>query len=213
MTKDYYQILGVPRNASDEEIIAGAKDEEEKSERILDFCQNQILFAYGDWNEKASKVIEKGEGMCSGKNNLSAAMHRLAGIPARHKKAILEMESELWKLISNQDPSLAEVFARLPTKRDHIIHEIYLNGRWELKDVTRDKDLEEGMKFYRIPLERDLTEVETIEDFDQWATNRQSPDRLSINQNRAEILEKINNAIEKIREIGRRRKGGKVKDG
>jgi transglutaminase-like putative cysteine protease len=38
-----------------EEIISGAKTDREKTERILDYCQNKILFAYGNWNEKASE--------------------------------------------------------------------------------------------------------------------------------------------------------------
>jgi len=183
------------------EIISEAKTDGEKTEKILEFCQNQILFAYGNWNEKASEVLERGKGMCSGKNNLAVAMLRAAGIPARHKKVILERESELWKFVSERDTLLAKVCSTLPQRRDHIVLEIYLDGNWELKDVTRDGLLAEGMKIYGIPLERDLSETETIEDFDQWAINRQK--RVNIKQNREEILKRINHFVEIIREKGK----------
>lgn len=184
-----------------EEITSGAETDREKAERIFDFCQNKILFAYGNWNEKASEVLGKGKGMCSGKNNLAVALLRAAKIPARHKRAILERESEMWKFVSERDGFLAEVLSALPQRRDHIVCEVFLDGKWELRDVTRDRKLEEGMRIHNIPLEGDLTEVETIEDFDQWASDRQK--RVKLSRNREEILRRINQFVEMIREGGK----------
>lgn len=182
------------------EIISGARTDREKAERILEFCQNEILFAYGNWNEKASEVLKIGKGMCSGKNNLAVAMLRAAGIPAKHKRAILEIESEMWKFVSERDSFLARILSTLPQRRDHIVLEVFLDGNWELKDVTRDRDLEKGMKICGIPLERNLTELEDI-DFDQWARDRQGG--VNISQNREEILKRINNFVEMIRKAGK----------
>lgn len=53
-------------------------------------------------------------------------MLRAAGILARHKRAILEGESEMWKFASERDRFLAEVFSTLPQRRDHILCEIFL---------------------------------------------------------------------------------------
>lgn len=180
-----------------EEITSGAETDREKAERIFDFCQNKILFAYGNWNEKASEILRKGKGMCSGKSNLAVALLRAVKIPARHKGAILEGQSEMWKFISGRDNFLAEVLSSLPRRRDHIVCEVFLDGKWEIRDVTRDRKLEEGMKFHGISLEEDLAEVETIEDFDRWAAERQK--RASLSQNREEILRRINQFVEMIR--------------
>ena len=182
-----------------EKIISGAKTDREKAERILDFCQNEILFIYDDWGVPASVVLERRKGMCSGKNNLAVAMLRAAGIPARHKLAILEIESEMWKFASERDSFLAKVLSTLPQTRDHIVIEVFLDGNWELKDVTRDRDLEKGMENLGIPLERDLIleELETIEDFDGWANQRQK--RITIAENREKILKRINHFVESMR--------------
>ena len=180
-----------------EEIISKAKTEREKAERILDFCQNEILFAYGNWNEKASEVLEKGRGMCSGKNNLAVAMLRAAQIPARYKRGVLVGESKMWKFASEKDSFLAEIFSTLPRRRDHIVCEVLLNGEWEIRDVTTDRRLKEGTKIFGIPLESDLVEIETLEDFDRWAEERQK--RIEIKQDREGILRKINHFVELIR--------------
>ena len=130
-------------------------------------------------------------------------MHRCVGIPARHKRVILEKESELWKFASGRDSFLAEIVSRLPSQRDHIVLEVFVEEKWSLRDVTRDRDLEEGMGIYGIPLERegDFTRIETIEDFDQWVSQRQR--QVSLSENRDRVLSRINRFVELIREAGR----------
>lgn len=183
-----------------EEVILGAKTNREKAEKILEFCQNEIIFAYTNWDEKASEVLAKRRGMCAGKSNLAVALLRSVGIPARHKRMVINfslLESELWKFVLEKDSFLAKVFAASAFQKDHIVLEVYLDGRWELKDISFDYALKEGMKMYGILFEKEkinLQNLKDIEDFDQWARERQG------GKNRDEILKKMNIFLDLIRQ-------------
>ncbi|MFH1382777.1 MAG: transglutaminase domain-containing protein [Chloroflexota bacterium] len=183
-------------------IVAGAKSQREKSNRILEFWKNEIVFTYDNWDVPASAALSKGSGMCAAKNAGSVAMHRYAGIPARLKVLGFDAESKLWEYAARWDPWLAGKTKTLGKRRDHVIHEIYLDGRWEQHDVTRDNTLEAGMKIYGMPSEADFVPEDLkMADFDRWAVARQKKAHIPPSE-RAEFHRRINNIVRIIRETG-----------
>lgn len=185
-----------------EEITSGAKNNREKSSRILDFWKNGVKFEYGDWDVSASEALERGRAMCAAKNIGSVAMHRYLGIPARPQLLRFDSESKLWEYAARWDLWLAEKTRLLGRRRDHVVHEVYLAGRWERHDTTRDSALEAGMRVYGIPLESDIVPEEVqVSDFDKWAFERQEKVHIRANE-RAEFHQRINSLVQIIRETG-----------
>ncbi|MDI6806630.1 MAG: transglutaminase domain-containing protein [Candidatus Aenigmarchaeota archaeon] len=185
-----------------EEIILGVKDDRGKSRRFLEYCKNDIDFFYGNWDEEMLEVLENGRGMCSGKTITVVGMHRCVGIPARPMLAELPAENRFWELVSKWNPRLAPIIAKLPPTRHHVVLEIYLDGKWELHDTTREPPLEAGMKIYGIPTERDLSQVKITEisDYDEWIEQRQTGRK--VKEGREEFLKGTNNVLQIIRETG-----------
>ncbi len=69
-----------------QEIVAGNRDHDEMFNGIFSFVK-EMPYGLEDWDLRASDVLRKGWGMCSGKTNLLVAMLRSAGIPARYQSS------------------------------------------------------------------------------------------------------------------------------
>jgi transglutaminase-like putative cysteine protease len=67
-----------------QELIAGSRNRGEVFNSIFAFVK-EMPYGLEDWDLKASDILRKGWGMCSGKTNLLVAMLRSAGIPARYR--------------------------------------------------------------------------------------------------------------------------------
>lgn len=185
----------------------------EKSERIIQFVRDQILYCLDEWDTKPLDVLKKGRGMCAGKALLAGELHRAVGIPARFKVIKILGEEGLFDFVrsqieENEIPDLTieekkiiiQAILSLPPGRDHIVLQVLLDGEWVDFDVARDPDLDNGMKALGIWKERKiLAEERIVESLDHWLKERMR--RRAVLQARALFFRVINQQIEKIRSI------------
>jgi hypothetical protein len=171
---------------------------------LFKFVKN-LTFKYDDWDIKASDILIRGYGMCSGKVNLFVALMRSIGIPSRYMVMRCRGELELWDWMTRRSNELARIVGDIPAIGHHVIAEVYLDS-WKMYDVARDPALEQGLVYLDIPIEFqprvDVNGIDimTLSNLDTWASERQ--ESVHFNENRQEILGLINKELEKIRSDG-----------
>jgi transglutaminase-like putative cysteine protease len=186
-------------------LISGARNRREKFERIFAFVK-ELPYGLEDWDLKASQVLKKGWGMCSGKTNLLVAMLRSSGIPARYRIYQIKADTLLWKN-AGKDSAQAERMNELGELRDHVDCEVWLE-RWVACDPGRDSAMEKGLLKLGGSLERQkVTDKQgkvrylRLAVFDQWVKDRQA--RRTFRADREDVFTKVNQGFEKLRELGR----------
>jgi transglutaminase-like putative cysteine protease len=187
------------------ELIAGSRNRGEMFNAIFDFVK-EMPYGLEDWDLKASDIIKKGWGMCSGKTNLLVAMLRSAGIPARYRVYRIKADSKLWDKLG-QGNTGAERMKELGEERDHVDCEVWL-GKWIDCDPGRDTAMERGIVRLGGTLERRVVSdgrgrarYLRLASYDQWAKERQA--RRALRSDRVDIFAEANLGIEKIRQFGR----------
>lgn len=85
-----------------EELVRGARSQQEMFERIVNYVRDEIAYALDEWDVKPSEVLRKGRGMCAGKALLAADMHRAVGIPVRFKVIKILGEGGLFDFIKRE---------------------------------------------------------------------------------------------------------------
>jgi hypothetical protein len=188
-----------------QEIIAGSMGRGEMFNSIFGFVK-EMPYGLEDWDLKASDVLRKGWGMCSGKTNLLVAMLRSAGIPARYRVYKIKADSRLWDKLgkgSNNTGRLNE----LGEERDHVDCEVWL-GKWRDCDPGRDSAMERGIVRLGGTLQRQVVadsrgrpQYLRLDSLDQWAKQRQA--RRAFRADRVDVFSEVNRGIEKLRELGR----------
>jgi transglutaminase-like putative cysteine protease len=186
-------------------LIKGARNRQEKFQRIFAFVK-ELPYGLEDWDLKASQVLKKGWGMCSGKTNLLVAMLRSSGIPARYRIYQIKADSLLWKQAGGNSAH-AERMNELGQLRDHVDCEVWL-GKWIAHDPGRDSAMEKGLLKLGGTLERQmLTDNKgrvrylRLAVFDQWVKQRQ--DRRKFRADREDVFTVVNQGFERLRELGR----------
>jgi hypothetical protein len=186
------------------ELTAGCKTRRSRYERIFAYVK-ELPYGFEDWDLKASDILKKGWGMCSGKTNLLVAMLRSSGISARYRVYRIKADSVLWNRMgrSNNLPARLE---ELGDERDHLDCEVWL-GRWEVGDPGRDSAMEKGILKLGGDLKRQVvTDEKGREKFlrlaviDQWARQRQS--RRAFRSDRADVFSDINRKLDQLRKFG-----------
>ena len=187
------------------ELTAGCRNRVERFDRIFAFVR-ELPYGLEDWDLKASDILSKGWGMCSGKTNLLVALLRSAGIPARYRVYRIKADSQLWDKLGKGSKS-KERMRELGQERDHVDCEAWL-GRWMDCDPGRDTDMEKGIVRLGGKLERQVMcdskgrgRYLRLANFDQWARDRQA--RRAFRSDRVDVFAEVNKGIEKIRQLGR----------
>ena len=118
-------------------VIAGAKTDVEKAEKIYYFVRDEIKFGWIYPQEiPVDEVLKNKKGVCMQKANLLVAMAREAGLKARfhfmyvHKTALEDFVPEF-------------AYKRWVDPFVHTFPEVYLNSKWVSLEVTFDKELHE----------------------------------------------------------------------
>jgi transglutaminase-like putative cysteine protease len=186
-------------------LIRGARDRQEKFQRIFAFVK-ELPYGLEDWDLKASQILKKGWGMCSGKTNLLVAMLRSAGIPARYRIYQIKVDDLLLKQADGSN-SHVEKMKELGQLRDHVDCEVWL-GKWMDCDPGRDSAMEKGLLKLGGSLERQkVTDCQgkvrylRLAVFDQWVRERQT--RRKFRSDREGAFTVMNQGFEKLRELGR----------
>ncbi|MBU1871808.1 MAG: transglutaminase family protein, partial [Candidatus Omnitrophica bacterium] len=177
------------------ELTRGIEDQVIKSLIINDFVQNEIDFIRDGWDVLASEVLEKKEGWHTGKANLSVALHRAIGIPARFNiKRVKRERADITDYIAGK-LSLSRLKS-LVSYFDYTFVEVYLNGEWIEFDITKDEALLKGMKILDISLEANIVSEQVYASLDNWVNVTQKG---SLHY---PLIRKINQQIDKIRQMG-----------
>lgn len=119
-------------------ITAGIANDYDKAVAIHDWVCNNI---YYDWDSYLSKnytgidtsalgTLHSKRSVCDGYSNLTAALLRAAGVPAKKISGFaLGVSSDYWP--ENYDPN---------KDTNHAWNEFWANGRWVILDTTWDSD-------------------------------------------------------------------------
>jgi len=186
------------------ELTRGCRNRRERFESIFAFVK-ELPYGFEDWDLKASDVLKKGWGMCSGKTNLLVAMLRSVGIPARYRVYRIMADNTLWGRLGNSgvQPGRLE---ELGEERDHVDCEVWL-GKWIACDPGRDSAMEKGILKLGGTLERHVATDDKgraiylhLAVFDRWARQRQL--RRAFRSGRADIFAAINRRLDQLRELG-----------
>ena len=188
-----------------QELVAGSRNGAEKFKSIFGFVK-ELPYGLEDWDLKASDILKKGWGMCSGKTNLLVAMLRSAGIPARYRIYRIKADSKLWDKLG-KDSKSTERMNELGEERDHVDCEVWL-GKWVDCDPGRDSAMERGIARLGGTLQRQVVTDSRgrvrylrLASFDQWAKERQA--RRAFRSERLNVFSEVNLGIEKLRQLGR----------
>jgi transglutaminase-like putative cysteine protease len=187
------------------ELIRGASNRQEKFQRIFAFVK-ELPYGLEDWDLKASQILKKGWGMCSGKTNLLVAMLRSVGIPARYRIYQIKADNLLLKQAGSDDSNVQKM-KDLGQLRDHVDCEVWL-GKWMDYDPGRDSAMEKGLLKLGGSLERQKVTGSDgkvrylkLAVFDQWVKERQA--RRKFRSDREDVFTVVNQGFEKLRELGR----------
>lgn len=187
------------------ELARDARNRQEKFRSIFAFVK-ELPYGLEDWDLRASLVLKKGWGMCSGKTNLLIAMLRSIGIPARYRIYQIKADPLLWKQ-AGTDKTHMERMQELGQLRDHVDCEVWL-GKWMDCDPGRDSAMERGLLKLGGSLERQKLidrhgriKYLRIAVFDQWAKDRQA--RRKFRSDREDVFAVANRGFEKLRDLGR----------
>lgn len=186
-------------------LAAGCRNRQERFYRIFAFVK-ELPYGLEDWDLRASEILRKGWGMCSGKTNLLVAMLRSVGIPARYRIYRIKADMGLWGELG-EETGTARQINDLGEERDHVDCEVWM-GKWIECDPGRDTLMEQGMLKLGGTLERrKVTDTQgkvkylRLSVFDQWVRERQG--RRAFRSDRADVFARINSGFEKLREFGR----------
>lgn len=117
-----------------EELTKDASSPKEAAMRIFNYVRDQILFAVGRTDVKASTTLKEGKGYCVTKTNLQIALNRAIGIPGRYHQVVLHKDV-LKGIVSDF------LYKRMDEKIGfHPWCECYLSGKWIACDLYLDKD-------------------------------------------------------------------------
>jgi len=116
-----------------EELTRNASSPKEAAMNIFNYVRDQMLFAIGRTDVKASETLKDKQGFCVTKTNLQVALLRAAGIPARYHQVVLHKDV-LKGIIP--DPIHDMMDERIPA---HPWCECYLSGKWVACDLFLDK--------------------------------------------------------------------------
>ncbi|MEI6185971.1 MAG: transglutaminase-like domain-containing protein [Dehalococcoidia bacterium] len=187
------------------ELTRGCRNRQARFEKIFAFVK-ELPYGFEDWDLKASDVLKKGWGMCSGKTNLLVAMLRSVGIPARYRVYRIRADSALWGRLGNASGQAGRL-EELGEERDHVDCEVWL-GKWIVADPGRDSAMEKGLVKLGGTLERHVVTDEKgraiylrLSVFDGWARQRQS--LRAFRGGRADVFAAINRGLDQLRELGR----------
>ena len=188
-----------------QELIAGSRGRGEMFNNIFGFVK-EMPYGLEDWDLKASDVLRKGWGMCSGKTNLLVAMLRSAGIPARYRIYRIKADSKLWNKLGKGNKNTGRL-SELGEERDHVDCEVWL-GKWVDYDPGRDAAMERGIVRMGGTLQRQVVTGSCgrarylrLADIDRWAKERQA--RRAFRSDRVDVFSEVNRGIEKLRQLDR----------
>ncbi len=186
------------------ELTAGCTTRQARFEKIFAFVK-ELPYGFEDWDLKASDILKKGWGMCSGKTNLLVAMLRSAGIPARYRVYRIKADSALWNRMGRAN-GLPLRLEELGDERDHVDCEVWL-GHWIVRDPGRDSAMERGilklggdLKRYVVTDEKGREKYLRLAVIDQWARQRQS--RRAFRRGRTDAFTEINRQLDQLRKLG-----------
>ena len=117
-----------------EELTMNTNSPKEAAMNIFNYVRDQILFAIGTTEVKASQTLKDKEGYCVTKTNLQVALLRAAGIPARYHQVVLHKDV-LKGIIPDAIHTMMEEKIWY-----HPWCEAYLSGKWVACDLFLDKD-------------------------------------------------------------------------
>jgi hypothetical protein len=185
-------------------LTKGCKNRQDRFQRLFAFVK-ELPYGFEDWDLKASDVLKKGWGMCSGKTNLLVALLRSVGIPARYRVYRIMADSALWGRLGNASGQ-PDRLDELGEERDHVDCEVWL-GKWVVCDPGRDSAMEKGILKLGGNLERHVVTDDKgnaiylhLAVFDRWAHHRQS--RRAFRSGRADTFAAINRRLDQLRELG-----------
>ena len=185
-------------------LTAGCKNRRQRFEKIYAFVK-ELPYGLEDWDLRASDILEKGWGMCSGKTNLLVALLRSAGIPARYRIYRIKAEDVFWDKLG-KGSSKTERLMELGEERDHVDCEVWL-GKWRDCDPGRDTAMERGILNLGGTLERrkitdDKGRVRYLRlaCFDDWVRERQK--RRAFRSDRQDVFFEVNKGFDKLRHLG-----------
>jgi len=188
-----------------QEIMAGGMNLDETFNSLFGFVK-EMPYGLEDWDLKASDILRKGWGMCSGKTNLLVAMLRSAGIPARYRVYKIKADLKLWDKLGKGSKNTGRL-NELGEERDHVDCEVWL-GKWRDCDPGRDSAMERGIVRLGGTLRRQVIadslgrpKYLRLTSLDQWAEQRQA--RRAFRTDRIDVFNEVNRGIEKLRELGR----------
>jgi transglutaminase-like putative cysteine protease len=197
-----------------EELVSGAGSPREAVERIAGFVREDILYRLDEWDTNPEDVLKKGYGMCAGKALLAAELFRAIQIPVRFKVLQISGEEGLFNFIADQpDECFLSQLKRqdrecvlrsirsLPPQRDHIIVQVFLDGKWIDLDLARDEMLDWGMRLTGIWRQRQvLNEVGPFSSIDDWLKQRMQ--LRTVLECRQFFFDFVNQHIDRIRRAG-----------
>jgi len=122
------------------QIVAGLTGNYEKALAIHDWVSDNIYYDYDDYYDRISyedvsalATLNRKHGVCAGYANLTAALLRAAGIPAKRISGFsLGLSTSSWP--RSFDPNA--------TTTNHAWNEAYVDGRWIIMDTTWDSNNE-----------------------------------------------------------------------
>lgn len=113
---------------------------EEKVIYLFNYIKDNFKYSFGDWNLKASEVIDKKIGMCTTKSNLLVACLRSLNIPAGF--VIMRINA---RDIFEKFTKINFLKNRISTNSIHMYVKLFLNNKWISIDPSLDNSLLRGL--------------------------------------------------------------------
>jgi transglutaminase-like putative cysteine protease len=185
-------------------LILGCRNRKEKFLKIFGYVK-ELHYGLEDWDLKASDILKKGWGMCSGKTNLLVALLRAVGIPARYRIYKIVADVELMDKLGQSGKHAAKM-KKLGEFRDHVDCQVWID-KWLDCDPGRDSAMERGLVKLGRTVERQKVvdasgkvRYTKLASFDDWAKSRQR--RRTFQNDRKEVFMEANKGFERLRRLG-----------
>ena len=126
------------------ELVRGARDDYDKTIRILTFLRQNIKYHFTPWDTSASQTLALKHGMCANRMNLAVALFRATNIPSRLVMVRYKKEALQFRILQSFFPFVSDTIR-------HCRAQVRLDNQWIHVDI--EEPIQEDYVMATIPLE------------------------------------------------------------